>query len=164
MEVKSRKEIKEILENVTARELAEKAYNSWFEQFASGHAVLDLETGEIKGLTLQQNESTSEDYAFIVLYTYEQNWEQPDIDELLDDIEYIRFLGWKSEKKWTGSEFEALEQFCKEKEIDLQERIYNTVEYWIEEGIFNGYRNIFGDWVDTRLHDYECEKERVKDI
>jgi len=130
----SEEKLKTILENVTAEEIAKLAWENWVPQMKSGIVIVELEKGEIMGISLGQNESLSPDFRYVEIYRYGQNWEEPDIDELLDEEEYKDFIGWQEKKDTTESNWDDLENYCIEKKIDLKERILNTVEYWIDEG------------------------------
>ncbi len=154
-EIISEKKLREILDEVKPEEMAKLAYENWFQGMKSGYAIIDLETGELKGLSLGTGESTSPDFMYVTLYKYDQNWEEPDIDELLDDTEYTALQNWIKEKDWTQSEWEALEAFVLDHDIDLHERILSTVTYWIQEGDQSPWNRSYTDWVENILIEYE---------
>lgn len=150
----SEEKLKTILENMTAEEIAKLAWENWVPQMKSGIVIVELEKGEIMGISLGQNESLSPDFRYVEIYEYKQNSDNPDIDELLDDDEFKKLLKWKEDRDWTQNEWEALEKFCIEKKIDLNERILTTIAYWIDEYNPGLMAKDKDDWIKEILNQY----------
>lgn len=151
-EIISEEKLKAVLDEVSSQEIAKLAYDNWFPQMKNGMAIIDLETGEVKGLSLAQNESTSPDFYYVELYRYGQNWDYPDVDELLDDEEYEKFTKYTKDNEDSNKNTrELLEAFCTEEGINLSEKEVESVAYWFDEN--HQYQNR-DNWIDGILSQY----------
>lgn len=148
----SEEKLKAVLDEVSSQEIAKLAYDNWFPQMKNGMAIIDLETGELKGLSLAQNEYTSPDFYYVELYRYGQNWDYPDVDELLDDEEYEKFTKYvKNYEDSNKNTRELLEDFCIKEDINLSEKEVESVAYWFDKN--HQYHNR-GSWIDGILDQY----------
>lgn len=181
-EIISEEKLKAILDEVSSQEIAKLAYDNWFPQMKKGMAIIDLETGEVKGLSLAQNEYTSPDFYYVELYRYPQDWDYPDADELLDDEEYEKFTKYTKDNEDSNKNTrELLEAFCTEEGINLSEKEVESVAYWFDEnhqyqnrdnwiyGILSQYNEYLPPFGSCKAHTkyddlavlYETEKKNI---
>lgn len=127
-----REEVENKIEEFDAWEIIKIAYENWIPGFGHGITAIDIRDGEVFGMTRSQGEYSMDDKYFIFLYKIEANQEFSD-DELLNEEEFEEF---------DNGDYNDIEEYAKEKGIDLAERELNFFEYYYNEDYADIQRNI----------------------
>ena len=80
--------LKTILAGLSPEDIVKPAYDNWFPTQKTGHTILDLETGEVKGLSIEHNQMPLQSMMYIELYTIESSDYPIDAEELFSKTEY----------------------------------------------------------------------------
>ena len=65
--------LKTILSSLSSRDIVKPAYDNWFPMQKTGHTILDLETGEVKGISIEHNQLPLQRMLYIELYSIKAN-------------------------------------------------------------------------------------------
>ncbi len=103
VEVLKRKDILEIIENLSDYEIIKTAYEGFNKRFKTGYATINLETGELQTVSLGQGETHQAiDNTFVIIYTFDMNADLSDICENYEDeTELIETIEFNFELDWT---------------------------------------------------------------
>ena len=120
--------LKTVLSNLTPEEIIKPAYENWFPCQKTGHTILDLETGQIKGLAIEHNQLPLDRMLFIELYTIKASEYPIKAEELFSQSEYEKYLKFIEDEP---SEFapDMLSNFCIEENIDEYSRSIGLLAY-----------------------------------
>ncbi|MEE1156597.1 MAG: hypothetical protein U0K80_04195 [Methanobrevibacter sp.] len=141
--------LKVILSNLTPEEIVKPAYDNWFPTQKTGHTVLDLETGEVKGLSIEHNQMPLQSMMYIELYTIKSSDYPIEPEELFSKTEYDDFLEFMEDEP---SEFapDMLSIFCEENNIDEESRSIGILAYRFSK---NDQQN-YNMWESSILNKY----------
>ena len=124
-DVLPREEIEKIIDGLNSYDIYKTAHEAYHHQMASGWATIDLQTGELKGETQYSNTFNHPwDDVQIYLFGIPQNAEPFNENDLLDEDEQKEF------KELNEDECIDLDDFMREKGIDVDERYENCYEYF----------------------------------
>ncbi len=120
--------LKTILSGLTPEEIVKPAYEKWFPTQTTGHTILDLETGEVKGLAIEHNQLPLEMMLYIELYTIKASEYPIEPEELFSKSEYVEFQEFMEDEP---SEFapDMVSNFCLENDIDEYNRSVGILAY-----------------------------------
>ncbi len=120
--------LKTILSGLSSRDIVKPAYDNWFPMQKTGHTILDLETGEVKGLSIEHNQLPLQRMLYIELYTIKAK-DYPIVPEkLFSKSEYVKFEEFMEDEP---SEFapDLLSVFCDENNIDEYARVIDFLAF-----------------------------------
>ncbi|SFL76337.1 hypothetical protein SAMN02910297_01695 [Methanobrevibacter olleyae] len=143
----SEEEIRRLFESLSIREIIEPALDNWIAYESTGKTIINLKTGKIQGIRLNNNEllDMSYDSEHIELYKIEQEEDLFDIEDLLDSEEYEKFLDFKLEKEedeyFDSYNPELFSEFCNIESIDEKERQLKILIENYEEYRFSNYQD-----------------------
>ena len=89
--------LKTILSGLSPEDIVKPAYDNWFPTQKTGHTILDLETGEVKGLSIEHNQMPLQSMMYIELYTIKSSDYPVEPEELFSKTEYEEFLDFTRE-------------------------------------------------------------------
>lgn len=140
--------LKTILSDLSPKDIVTPAYEKWIPCQRSGYTILNLETGVVSGLGVEQNQLPLDDDLFIVLYTISSLENPVSPEELLSDEEYEEYEEFNDDP----SEYtpDILSEFCKKEGIDEDERKISILADRFEE---NDYWN-YNKWETGVLNEY----------
>ena len=120
--------LKTILSGLTPEELVKPAYDNWFPTQKTGHTILDLETGEVRGLPIEHNQMPLQSMMYIELYTIKSSDYPIEPEELFSKTEYEEFLEFMEDEP---SEFapDMVTIFCQDNNIDEDSRCIGILAY-----------------------------------
>lgn len=133
--VLAKEEIREIIEDLiraSKEEIFDHAYDSWIHGFRTGMACVDMQTGELFGQGLGQNESNhAVDDQNICIFSIGQN--DPDPLEITDEDTYMEFCDGEPTDEKRGS----YREIQRESAIDAMifEEWRTTLDYMYENEI-----------------------------
>ena len=141
--------LKTVLSNLTPEEIVRPAYENWFPCQKTGHTILDLETGQIKGLAIEHNQLPLDRMLFIELYTIKASEYPIKAEELFSRSEYEKYLEFIENEP---SEFapDMLSNFCIEEDIDAYSRSIGVLAYKFSK---NEQKN-YNMWESAILNKY----------
>lgn len=140
--------LKTILTTLSPKDIVTPAYNEWIACQRSGYTILNLETGEVSGLGVEQNQLPLDDSLFIVLYTISSLENPVKAEDLLSDEEYEEYEEFNDDP--SGYTPDILSEFCKKEGIDEDERKISILADRFEE---NDYWN-YNKWETGVLNEY----------
>lgn len=120
--------LKTILSNLSPEEIVKPAYDNWFPTQKTGHTILDLETGEVRGLSIEHNQMPLQSMMYIELYTIKSSDYPVEPEEMLSKTEYEEFMDFMEDEP---SEFapDMVSIFCQENDIDEDSRNIGILAY-----------------------------------
>ena len=144
----SEEELRMLIESLSIREIIEPALDKWIMNESTGKTIINLRTGKIEGIGLNHNEllDMSHDSEHIELYRIEAEEDLFDEEELLDEVEYEKFIDFKLEREEEDEDYddydpELIEEFCRIESIDKRERQLKMLIESYEEYHFNNYQD-----------------------
>lgn len=144
----SEEELRMLIESLSIREIIEPALDKWIMNESTGKTIINLRTGKIEGIGLNHNEllDMSHDSEHIELYRIEAEEGLFDEEELLDEVEYEKFIDFKLEREEEDEDYddydpELIEEFCRIESIDKRERQLKMLIESYEEYHFNNYQD-----------------------
>lgn len=140
--------LKTILTTLSPKDIVEPAYRKWKPSNMSGYTILNLRTGKLSGMGIEQNQLPLKDDIFIVLYTILAFEDPVDVHELLSPEEYDEYEEFNDDP--SGYTPDILSEFCKVKGIDEDERKIKILADRFEE---NEYWN-YNQWETGVLREY----------
>ncbi len=141
--------LKTILSGLSPKEIVTPAYDNWFPRQKTGHTILDLETGEIKGIAIEHNQLPFQRMLYIELYTISANDYPIEPEKLFSRNEFIEFEEFMEDEP---SEFapDMLSLFCEENDIDEYSRV---IEFLASDFSQNQGLN-YNMWESTIINKY----------
>ena len=139
IEVLSRKEIEKIIFSLKPEEIIKTAYNAYVPGMKTGHAGVDLVTGELKSVSLGTGEENiGRDALWVSIYRIGANIEFRD-----EDIYYPEEI---EEYETSGKADDmTLEEFLELDDEELQEREIDTLLHYFKLD-FEGIQNQLNRW------------------
>lgn len=141
--------LKTILSNLSPEDIVKPAYDNWFPTQKTGHTILDLETGEVRGLSIEHNQMPLQSMMYIELYTIKSSDYPVEPEELFSKTEYGEFLDFVEDEP---SEFapDMVSIFCQKKDIDEDSRNIGILAYRFSTGEQENYNM----WESAILNKY----------
>ena len=90
--------LKTVLSSLSSEDIVKPAYENWYACQRTGHTILNLEDGEVSGLSVELNQLPLSDMIYIELYTIKSGEDPIEPKELFSDREYEEFLKFIEEK------------------------------------------------------------------
>lgn len=142
--------LKTILTSLTAKDIVKPAYSKWIACQRSGYTILNLETGKISALGIEQNQLPISDDIFIVLYTISALENPVKAEDFLTAYEYSEYEEFNDDP--SGYTPDILSEFCRindidedKRKIDILANRFEETEHWNynkwESGILNEYND-----------------------
>ncbi|MDO5849246.1 MAG: hypothetical protein Q4P18_06910 [Methanobrevibacter sp.] len=167
IEVIGVEQLKTILTTLSPKDIVEFAYRKWIPCQRSGYTILNLETGEVSGLGVEQNQLPLDDSLFIVLYTIMAIENPVKPEDFLSEEELEEYDEFKDDDP---SEYtpDILSEFCKEEGIDEDERKISVLadrfeenEYWNYNKWETGVLNEYYDAIQEEHYTFKTVDEEV---
>lgn len=149
VEVIGVEQLKTILTTLSPKDIVRYAYEKWVACQRSGYTILNLETGKISGMGVEQNQLPLNDDLFIVLYTISALENPVKVEELLSEEEYDDYLDFKGDEAADYTP-DILSDFCQKNNIDENGRKISILAAKFEE---NEYWN-YNSWESGILNEY----------
>lgn len=149
IEVIGVEQLKTILTTLSPKDIVRPAYEKWIPCQKSGYTILNLETGKVAGMGVEQNQLPLRDDLFIVLYTITANENPVRAEEFLSSQEYEDYLDFKGDEAADYTP-DIVKEFCEKNDIDEDERKISILADRFEE---NDYWN-YNRWESGVLNEY----------
>ena len=139
-----RKEIEKIIFSLDPEEVVRTAYSAYVSGMKTGHAGVDLVTGELKGVSLGVGEENiGRDALWVSLYSIDSNIEFSD-----EDIYYPEEI---QEYEESGKADDmTLEEFLELDDEELQEREIDTLTHYFKWD-YVGIENQLNGWYKEEI-------------
>ncbi|MDD2643967.1 MAG: hypothetical protein PHC65_04735 [Methanobacteriaceae archaeon] len=149
----SEEELKSIFNDISPRALVKPALENWIPNQKTGMTIIELDSGIIKGIGLEQGE-IPDNLNYVEIFTIEAEDELFLPEKFFNEEEYEKFLKYVDRKKDKYSP-DLLSEFCEKEDIDEEERKINILADCIEEYKFMNYN----DWENSIIQNYnnECD-------
>lgn len=130
VEILPREQIEKLIFSIDPEEVVRTAYSAYVPGMKTGHAGIDLVTGELKGVSLGVGEeNTGRDALWVSLYSISANIEFSD-----EDIYYPEEI---QEYEESGKADDmTLEEFLELDDEELQERMIDTLTHYFKWDFF----------------------------
>ena len=130
--------LKVILSNLTAEEIVKPALDNWMGGMKTGHTVLNLETGEVYGLSMDLNQLPIINNVYIELFTIDSHENPINEEDFFSKNEYEEFLEFSSDDPCEYIP-DIITEFCEMKGIDEYERKIGLLAYNFEKNEQSNY-------------------------
>ena len=130
--------LKVILSNLTAEEIVKPALDNWMGGMKTGHTVLNLETGEVYGLSMDLNQLPIINNVYIELFTIDSHENPINEEDFFSKNEYKEFLEFSSDDPCEYIP-DIITEFCEMKGIDEYERKIGLLAYNFEKNEQSNY-------------------------
>ena len=130
--------LKVILSNLTAEEIVKPALDNWMGGMKTGHTVLNLETGEVYGLSMDLNQLPIINNFYIELFTIDSHENPINEEDFFSKNEYEEFLEFSSDDPCEYIP-DIITEFCEMKGIDEYERKIGLLAYNFEKNEQSNY-------------------------
>lgn len=126
VEILPREQIEKLIFSIDPEEVVRTAYSAYVPGMKTGHAGIDLVTGELKGVSLGVGEeNTGRDALWVSLYSISANIEFSD-----EDIYYPEEIQEYEESE--KADDMTLEEFLELDDEELQERRIDTLTHYFK--------------------------------
>lgn len=141
--------LKNILSNLSPKDVVGFAYKEWIPCQRSGYTILNIKTGIINGLGIELNQLPLIDTNYIELYSIESQEHPIKPENFFSEKEYEEYLEFKDDDP---SEYtpDIVSEFCIKKDIDEDSRKIDILADRFEE---NEYFN-YNKWESRILNEY----------
>lgn len=149
----SEEELKSIFNDISPRALVKPALENWIPGQKTGMTVIELESGIIKGIGLEQGEMPT-DLNYVEIFTINENDNLFPPESFFNEEEYKKFLRYTDCKVDKYSP-DLMSKFCEKEDIDEEERKISILADCIEDYKFMN----FNDWENSIIQNYhnECD-------
>lgn len=120
--------LKTVLSSLTPEEIVKPAYDNWLACQRTGHTVLNLENGNVYGLSIELNQLPLADEIYIELFTIKSHEDPISEEEFFSKEEYEEFLDFSSDDPCEYIP-DIISEFCEMKGIDEHERRIGLLAY-----------------------------------
>ena len=134
----SEEELRRLIESLTIREIIEPALDNWMGGMKTGHTVLNLETGEVYGLSMDLNQLPIINNVYIELFTIDSHENPINEEDFFSKNEYEEFLEFSSDDPCEYIP-DIITEFCEMKGIDEYERKIGLLAYNFEKNEQSNY-------------------------
>lgn len=149
IEIIGEEHLKVILKNLSCEDIVKFAYNEWIPSQKSGHTIINLENGLIKGLSIGLNEISIVNIPHIKLFSIDSFEEPINPGEMFTEKEYEEYLDFKDDDPCDYTP-DIISDFCKLKEIDEDKRKIKVLAKKLEETELKNY----SIWESKILNEY----------
>lgn len=144
----SEEEIRRIIESLSPREIIEPALDNWIPYQSTGITIININTGQISGISSQTNEiiemninnPIKENYIEIYKIEAEEILYEED---LLSEIELEKYENFKENENCSKIEYapDLFSEFCKIECINEKERKIELLKENYEEYLYSNYQD-----------------------
>jgi hypothetical protein len=142
-------ELKTRLTDLSPKDIVSYAYKEWIPCHRTGYTIINLETGEVKGLGVENNQLPFQDITYIDLFTIESQEHPIKPEDLFSNEEYEKYLEFKGDDP---SEYtpDIVSNFCIKEGIDEDDRKITILADRFEEDEYFNYNK----WESGVLNQY----------
>ncbi|MDL2270623.1 hypothetical protein LJC03_02300 [Methanobrevibacter sp. OttesenSCG-928-I08] len=148
-------ELKTKLTDLSPKDIVSYAYKEWIPCQRTGYTIVNLETGNVKGLGIENNQLPFHEITYIELFTIEAQENPIKPEDFFSKEEYEKYLEFKGDDP---SEYtpDIVSNFCIKEGINEEDRNITILadrfeedEYWNynkwESGVLNEYYNVINN-------------------